>query len=79
MQGVFIGYHTHAGGLWSGDYIVAEYAPFMKDCDATRAKVKVHHIREVVRNMSGQFVFPVAERRRERALKEEFDAPDEMP
>ncbi len=30
--------------------------------------------------MSGKFVFPVAERRKERTLKEEdFDAPDEMP
>ncbi len=30
--------------------------------------------------MSGAFVLPVAERRRERALKEEdFDVPDEMP
>ncbi len=31
IQGVFIGYHVRAGGLWSGDYFVAEYAPFMKD------------------------------------------------
>ena len=30
--------------------------------------------------MSGQFVFPAAERRRERALRDEdFGAPDEMP
>ncbi len=30
--------------------------------------------------MSGKFVFPFAERRRERAIKEEdFDVPDEVP
>ena len=48
MQGVFIGYHTHAGGLWSGDYLVADYAPFEKQCDVTRAKVKVHRIKGVM-------------------------------
>ena len=42
------GYHTHAGGLWSGDYLVADYAPFKKYCDVGRAKVKVHRTKEVV-------------------------------
>ena len=30
IPGVFIGYHIHAGGLWSGDYYVAALAPFRK-------------------------------------------------
>ena len=80
MPGVFVGYHTHAGGIWSGDYLVADYAPFKKDCDVGRAKVKVHPTREVVKNLSGKLIFPVAERRRERALKEgNFGVPDEPP
>ncbi len=45
IQGVFIGYHVHAGGLWSGDYIVADYAPLKKDCDAIPAKVKVRRVK----------------------------------
>ncbi len=33
--------------------------------------MRVHRAKEVVKNLSGKFIFPVAERRRERALKEE--------
>ncbi len=49
MPGVFVGYHTHAGGIWSGDYLVADYAPFKKDGDVGRAKVKIHRAKEVVK------------------------------
>ncbi len=79
MPGAFIGYHTHAGGIWSGDYLVADYAPFKKDCDVTPATVRAHRIKEVLRRLSGIFVFPVAERRRERILKyQDFNAPEEL-
>jgi hypothetical protein len=27
IPGAFVGYHIHAGGLWSGDYLFAEYPP----------------------------------------------------
>jgi hypothetical protein len=68
IQGVFIG------------YIVADNAPFKKNCDATPAKMKTHRIKEVLNNLSGVFVFPVAERRKERILKDQdFNAPEEMP
>ncbi len=30
IPGVFIGYHIHAGGLWSGDYLVADYSPIQE-------------------------------------------------
>ncbi len=40
-------------GFWSGDYPVADYAPFKNIYDVARAKVKVHCIKEVVRTMSG--------------------------
>ena len=55
IPGVFIGYHIHAGGLWSGDYLVADYSPFRRDCDVAKSKVKIHRIREVVWNHSGRF------------------------
>ena len=48
IPGVFIGYHVHAGGLWSGDYLVADLAPFRQDCDVVKSKVKIHRIKEVV-------------------------------
>ncbi len=45
-----------------------------------KSKVKIHRIKEALKNHSGKFVFPVAERRRERLLKDEdFDAPEELP
>ncbi len=50
IRGVLIGYHVPAGGLWSGDYLVADLAPFRLDCDVHRSKVKVHRIKEVVNN-----------------------------
>ena len=50
MPGVSVGCHAHLGGIWSGDYLVADYAPFKKDCDVGRAKVKVHRTKEVARN-----------------------------
>ncbi len=30
IPSVFVVYHIHAGGLWSGDYLVADYSPFQK-------------------------------------------------
>ena len=53
LQGVFIGYHIHPGGVWSGDYLVAEFAPFRKNYDVERSKVKIHRIKEVVTNHTG--------------------------
>ncbi len=40
MQGVFIGFHVHAGGVWSGDYYVAEHSPFKQDGEVVNSKVK---------------------------------------
>ena len=49
-------------------------------CDATPGTVKVHRIKEVLRNLSGILGFPVAERRKERMLKDQdFNAPEETP
>ena len=71
MQGLYIGYHAHAGGAWSGDYYVAEHSPFKQDCDVVKSTVKVHRAKEVLENLSGMFISPVAERCQERVLKDE--------
>ena len=42
IQGVFFGNHVHAVGVWSGDYYVADYGPFKKDCDVVKSKVNIH-------------------------------------
>ena len=48
MPGVFVGCHTHAGGIWSGDYLFADYPPFKKDGDVERAKMNIHRTEEVL-------------------------------
>ncbi len=83
IPGVFIGYHVHAGGLWSGDYLVADFAPFRRDCNVAKSKVKIHRIRGIAPNRKGEFIFLVANLRHKRmmALGDDFNAPtdDEMP
>ncbi len=42
--------------------------------------MKFHRVREVLKNLSGTFVFAVVERRKQRILKDQdFDAPASMP
>ena len=60
LPGVFVGYHVNPGGEWSGDYLVADLEYFRKNPDVPRSKVKIHRIKEVVPNLDGAFVFPVA-------------------
>ena len=40
IQGIFVAYHVHAGGFWSGDYPVADYAQFTNYCEVTDPRVK---------------------------------------
>ena len=44
--GVFMGYHIHAGGKWSGDYLVVDADAYQQRPD--RANVKVHRTREII-------------------------------
>ena len=69
LPGIFMGYHIHPGGLWSGDYLVAELQPFRRNHDVPRSKVKVHRTKEVVPNLSGKFIYPVAKWRRKALLR----------
>ena len=44
------------------------------------SKVNIHRIKEVLKNISGKFTFPLAELRKERGLRDQhFDAPDALP
>ena len=58
IPGVFIGYHVHPGGLWSGDYLAFDYLPFKRDCDVVKSKVKIHRIKEVLKNHTRNFISP---------------------
>ena len=75
---ICIGCHVHAGGLWRGDYIVADPQTFRRDDSIKRSKVKIHRIKEVCPNHKGKFVFPVARWRRKALLDGDTTDP-EMP
>ncbi len=80
LQEIFLGYHVQSGGLWSCDYIVADYEPFKDNCAALESRVKTHRIKEVLKSLNGVFTFPVAEMRRERGLRDHgFGAPEAVP
>ena len=40
IHGIFLGYHIQPGGLWNGDYIVADYEPFKKIATCWKARSK---------------------------------------
>ncbi len=67
IPGVFIGYHIHAGGLWSGDNLTAHFAPFRRDCNVAKSKVKIHRTKEMVTSHTWKFTFPVATLRQKTA------------
>jgi hypothetical protein len=72
IPGVFLGYHVHAGGLWSGDYYVVALSPFRASCDEVKSKVKIHRIKEVVTTHSGKFKFLVAVWREQQLLRDQY-------
>ena len=58
ILGIFLGYHLHPGGVWGGDYLVADLAPFRDSCEVARSKVKVHRIKAVVINHAENLLLP---------------------
>ncbi len=77
---MFVGYHIHPGGHWSGDYLVADYFPFKRDCDVVKSKVQHPSHKQVLNNHTGKFALPSQNDEKERVLKEEdYNAPDEPP
>ena len=63
IAGIFVGYHMHPGGVFSGDYYVVALDELINDIDAAPGDVKIHRAREVsVR--PGAPVFPIAARRK---------------
>ena len=74
ILGVFIGYHIHAGGLWSGDYLVADLAPFRQGESPQNQRCCETHL--------GKLTYPVAVWRQKRIINDaDFGAPTdpEMP
>ena len=85
--GLFIVYHQHAGGKWSGDYYIADWDGLRQNPDADPRLVRVHRMVEVIPvGRLDDLSSPLAEhRRRQRTVDfvpadpdvEEMFAPDE--
>ena len=52
-RGIFMGYHLHSGGKWSGDYLIMDEEAYFQAID--RRRVPVLRVREVVPAMSARF------------------------
>ncbi len=51
-----------------------------RKCEILESKVRIHRTREVLKNLSGVFTFPVADVRTERGLRDQnFDVPEAVP
>lgn len=69
MPGLFVGYHLLPGGIWSGDYIVAELEPLLHNIDEApypQGKVRVHRIKEVCEYLD-QPTYPLSIKREKSA------------
>ena len=50
MVGLIVGYHFLPGGIWSGDYLVAELEALLHNIDEApypQGKARVHRVKEV--------------------------------
>ena len=55
VPGIFIGYHLHAGGRWSGDYLVLDAEAYRKRMEG--ANIPIHRIKEI--HLGDSMRFPV--------------------
>ena len=56
-QGIFVGYHLHSGGKWSGDYRVLDVSMYRDRPEG--CSVHVHRVKEIF--APGPAVFPIKE------------------
>ncbi len=52
---IFVGYHLHSGGRWSGDYLLVDAAAYQKRLDGSR--IPVHRVKEI--HYVGPATFPI--------------------
>ena len=62
--GIFLHPHAQPGGIWSGDYIIADFEAFRSNPNAEPKDVRIHRTKEVIPlNHLGPLKFPLAEYR----------------
>ena len=59
-DGLLVGFHVQPGGLWSGDYLVADWETFRHHPDATPGQCRIHRTSAVFWDPT-KVEFPLAE------------------
>jgi hypothetical protein len=60
LNGIFVGYKTHSGGLWSGDLAVVDAGDLAKADKASEVPIRYLKAAEVLpTKKDGAFVFPL--------------------
>ena len=62
LPGLFLGYALHAGGIWKGDVLIADFEEFAT-MDASEICSKRLNAKEVIFPKQGEFIFPIADGR----------------
>ncbi len=55
IPGIFLGYHLHSGGLWSGDQLVQDAEAYQKRIEG--ASIPVHRMKDI--HLGTTLRFPV--------------------
>ena len=53
LPAIFVGYHLHSGGRWSGDYLVIDATAYQKRLDGSR--IPVHRVKELYYSSPAKF------------------------
>ena len=60
LKGIFVGYKTHSGGLWSGDLAIVDVADLSKADKASQVPIRYFKAAEILPvKRNGSFVFPL--------------------
>ena len=68
-RGLFLGYHTQPGELWSGDYLVLEWESIRCQPDAPPSKCRISRVGELFNVQADEKVFPLAVYREKEELR----------
>ena len=57
-KGLFLGYHTQPGELWSGDYWVLDWESIRRQPEAPPCKCRIYRVSEIFNVKADETAFP---------------------
>ena len=61
VPGLFLGWHVHPGGKWSGDYICVSFEKLRHNVDAGPSETRIHRTKNVIELAHQVGVYPLYE------------------